>query len=87
MGELNEGALFCFWILKQMPFRHNLYRNNALNAKIALCFFINAINFYATKNNKKANIVPAVIQDIYYAFMHRDLSKESIMALAKGLVF
>jgi len=87
MGELNEGALFCFWILKQMPFRHNLYRNNALNAKIALCFFINAVNFYAVKNGKKANIVPTVIQDIYYAFMYRDLSKESIMALAKGLVF
>jgi hypothetical protein len=73
--------------IKQMPFRHSLYRNNALNAKIALCFFINSVNFYAVKNNKKTNIVSAVIQDIYYAFMYRDLSKESIMALAKGLVF
>jgi len=63
------------------------YRNDALNTKIALCFFLNAVNFYAIKNCKKANIVPTVIQDIYYAFMYRDLSKESIMALAKGLVF
>jgi hypothetical protein len=23
MGELNEGALICFWILKLMPFKHN----------------------------------------------------------------
>jgi hypothetical protein len=87
IGELNEGALFCFWILKQMPFRHNYYRNNILNVKIALCLFMNTLNFFAVKNGKKTNFTPSVIQDIYYAFIYRDLSKEAIMALAKSLVF
>jgi len=36
MGELNEGALICFWILKLMPFSHINISANELNAKIAL---------------------------------------------------
>jgi hypothetical protein len=46
-----------------------------------------SVNFFAVQNNKKANFTPSIIQDIYYAFIYRDLSKEAIMALAKGLVF
>ncbi len=87
LGELNEGSLFCFWILKQMPFRHNFYRNNFLNAKIALCVFMNSVNYYAVKNSKKANLTDSIIKDMYYSFIYRDLSKEAIMALAKSLVF
>ena len=37
MGELNEGALMCFWINKLTPFHYNGIPNNILNAKVALC--------------------------------------------------
>jgi hypothetical protein len=37
MGELNEGALFCYWILKLQPFFYTGMDSNMLNAKISLC--------------------------------------------------
>ena len=40
MGERNEGALICFWILKLMPFRHATIPNSTLNIKIAYTFFM-----------------------------------------------
>ena len=49
MGELNEGALMCFWIIK-------------------------------------LNITENIVNDIYYAFRFRDVSKESIMLIAESLI-
>jgi len=40
MGELNEGALICFWILKLIPFKHDTISTGLLNAKIAQILFI-----------------------------------------------
>jgi hypothetical protein len=87
MGELNEGSLFCFWILKLAPFRHRIYRNDSVNAKIALCLFINCLKYYANKNKLNTNLTQHIIEDMYYAFIYRDLSKESIMALAESLIY
>jgi len=86
MGELNEGALMCFWVLKLMPFSHNNIPANELNAKIALYLLNNMLLFYAGKNNKKVNISNSLDIDLYYSFRFRDLSKESIMALAKSMI-
>jgi len=36
MGELNEGALMCFWIIKLCPFTCQNIPPDILNAKIAL---------------------------------------------------
>ena len=53
MGELNEGALMCFWIVKLNPFHYNDIPNNILNAKIALCLFLNVLHYHTQKENKK----------------------------------
>ena len=87
MGELNEGALMCFWIIKLTPFSFNGISNSVLNAKIALCLFMNVIHYHTQKENKKLEISETMINDIYYAFRFRDLSKESIMILAESLIY
>jgi len=86
MGELNEGALMCFWILKLMPFSHQEIPTNELNAKIALYLFNNMLLFYARNNNRKVNITNLINNDLFYSFRFRDISKESIMTLAKSLI-
>jgi hypothetical protein len=35
----------------------------------------------------KVNATPKFLKNLYYAFIHRDLSKEAIMALAEGLLY
>jgi len=86
MGELNEGALMCFWILKLNPFHLNGIANNILNAKIALCLLMNMLHYHTQKENIKLNISENIVNDIYYAFRFRDLSKEAIMILAESLI-
>jgi len=87
MGELNEGSLMCFWILKLMPFSHQSIPSNELNAKIALYLLINMLLYYAKKNKRSVNISDSLYQDLYYSFRFRDLSKEAIMALAESMVY
>jgi hypothetical protein len=86
MGELNEGALMCFWIIKLNPFYLNGVSINILNAKIALCLFLNVLHYHTQKENIKLNITEKMINDIYYAFRFRDLSKEAIMILTESLI-
>jgi hypothetical protein len=86
MGELNEGALMCFWINKLNPFHLNGIPNNILNAKIALCLFLNILHYHTQKENIILNITENMVNDIYYAFRFRDLSKEAIMILAESLI-
>ena len=56
MGELNEGALMCFWIIKLTPFHFNGIPSNILNAKIALCLFMNMVHYHSQKGKIKLNI-------------------------------
>jgi hypothetical protein len=86
MGELNEGALMCYWILKLAPFHCIGISNNILNAKIALCLFMNMIHYHTSKENIKLNITENICNDIFYGFRFRDLSKEAIMILAESLI-
>jgi hypothetical protein len=86
MGELNEGALMCFWIVKLNPFQYNGIPNNILNAKIALCLFMNMLHYHTQKERIGFNITENMINDIYYSFRFRDLSKEAVMILAESLI-
>jgi hypothetical protein len=86
MGELNEGSLMCFWILKLMPFAHHTIPANELNAKIALHLFYNVVLYYAKKNKKRVNISQSLSRDLYYSFRFRDISKEALMALAESMI-
>jgi hypothetical protein len=86
MGELNEGALMCFWIIKLNPFHIDGIANNILNAKIALCLFMNMLHYHTQKEKMKLDITENIVNDIYYAFRFRDLSKEAVMLLAESLI-
>jgi len=86
MGELNEGSLMSFWILKLMPFSHTDIPANELNAKIALYLLNNMLLYYAKKNKRRVNISNSLCKDLYYSFRFRDISKEAIMALAESMI-
>jgi len=103
MNELNEAALFCFWILKLQPFRYvdkDDTERNTINMKIALCIFLHIINFYVEECNKKitkdnkenkkkkiVNITDDIVNNLLYSFRYRDLSKEALMSLALTLIY
>jgi hypothetical protein len=82
LGELNEGALLCFWIAKQHPFYHPKISSNTLNAKIAICLFTNAIYYYTEKMKLDKKISEHFINDLYYSLIFRDINKEALMILA-----
>ena len=87
MGELNEGCLLCFWILKFMPFKHETIPTQTFNVKIALCLFLNMLTYVASKRtNKSVNKSTELVRKLSYAFKYRDLSKESLMMIAESLI-
>ncbi|MHC6203035.1 hypothetical protein ACYULU_07560 [Breznakiellaceae bacterium SP9] len=86
MGELNEGCLLCFWILKFMPFEHETIPTQVLNVKIALCLFLNMLTYVASKRNKTVNKSMEIIRQLSYTFKYRDLSKEALMMIAEALI-
>ena len=89
MGEINEGALICFWILKLMPFQMEGISASLLNTKIAYTIFVNLLHYVANKSKKKLNVnlKSGLMDDLLYAFQYRDLSKESIMALVDSHLY
>jgi hypothetical protein len=90
LGELNEGALMCFWILKLHPFKTDpslTIPSYVLNTKIALCLFMNMVHYVARINKKRVLYNHQMMENTEYAFMFRDLSKEAIMMLAEGFIY
>jgi hypothetical protein len=86
MGELNEAALLCYWILKLHPFSCPGLDSNVINAKIGLCLFTSAIFGYQKKTYEKtASFSSQFLKDVYYSFRFRELSKEAIMLLFGSL--
>lgn len=55
MGEQKIVSLFCFWVLKLMPFRCKGKPNSLVNSKIALCAFINMLYASAFIKKKDCN--------------------------------
>jgi hypothetical protein len=86
MGELNEGALLCFWIIKLCPFTCLNIPPDILNAKIALFLLNRVLSFVAYRTHKRLCITEQIIRDLYYSFRFRDLSKESLMLLAGSMI-
>jgi hypothetical protein len=99
MGEVYEGALLCFWMLKLMPFSTASISASLLNTRIAFVIFMNMLYYVANKENEKrtkegktrpktkVNIRDKQMDDILYAFQYRDLSKEAIMAMADSHLY
>jgi hypothetical protein len=86
MSELNESSLLCFWILKLHPFFSDKMQSDILNAKIAVYLFLTAASYTARESGKHINTADKLVENFYYAFRFRDLSKEAIMALAESLI-
>jgi hypothetical protein len=86
MNELNEASLLCFWILKLHPFFSDKMQSDILNAKIAVYLFLTAASYTARASGKHINTADKLVENFYYAFRFRDLSKEAIMALAESLI-
>jgi len=84
MTELNEGVLLCFWITKQQPFYHPKIDTAKLNAKIAVCVFINAIYFYSDIIKREQKMPDHFVNDLYYDLLYKDINKESLMLLAES---
>jgi hypothetical protein len=87
MGEINEVSLICFWILKLTPFFSRTIPSSELNAKIALHIFVNMLTYVQNSEKKQVNINRQIMDDLYYAFLYRDLSKEAVMLLAESLIY
>jgi hypothetical protein len=87
MNELNETSLLCFWILKLHPFFSNSVPTDILNTKIAVYLFFTAASYSANATKKHINKAYQLVENIYYAFRFRDLSKEAIMALAESIIY
>ena len=86
MSELNEAALYCFWILKFAPFFNTTAPNMLINVDFAVHFFLKCIKYYSIKRGKNLVLTDNYVDDIKYAFKFRDISKESIMAIAEALL-
>jgi hypothetical protein len=48
--------------------------------------FIRFFHYHTQKEKIKLNIAETIVNDIYYGFRFRDLSKEAIMILAESLI-
>jgi hypothetical protein len=86
MGELNEGALLCFWIVKLNPFSSKSLSIKELNIKIALSIIGRVFNYVAKEKKMRSNLNEKMLQALYYGFHFRDLSKEALMLLMESLI-
>ena len=94
MSELNEIALFCFWIAKLKPF--SCETDHMINDKIAIFFFIHRLNknvhdFNNNPDNKgnklRLNLTSRILKIIAYDFRYRDISKEALMTIGESLIY
>ncbi|MDR2592966.1 MAG: hypothetical protein LBC59_09220 [Chitinispirillales bacterium] len=86
MSERNEAALYCFWILKLSPFFDNTCPDIEVNINFAAWLLLASVKHSCNKNGIAAISLPdKYVGDLKYAFRFRDISKESMMALAETM--
>jgi len=86
MSERNEAALYCFWILKLAPFFDGTCPNTEVNINFAAWLLLASVKYSCNKNGIATVSLPDnYVNDLKYAFRFRDISKESIMALAETM--
>lgn len=90
MSQYKQIALFCFWIIKYKPIHINdsitelnYYDKNhcTVNEAFAAYIFISQINSskILSKNQKKYYKSIEYTEDLFYKFMHHDISKEAMI--------
>lgn len=87
LGEMNETALQCFWIMKMFPFYDKNTYLSSINVKYSVFLFFRMVQYVAHKRGCKANINAKIATDLCYAFRYRDISKESLMHIAESLIY
>lgn len=90
MSQYKQIALLCFWIIKYKPIRINdpikelnYYDKNhcTVNETFAAYIFISQINSskILTKKQKEYYKSSEYTEDLFYKFMHHDISKEAMI--------
>jgi len=85
MSEWNEAALYCFWIAKLHPYLSKGKQITETNAIIAVRLLYNTVNRFRKKNGKSSVGYPCM-PNLIHAFIYRDISKESVMAIFEMLI-
>jgi hypothetical protein len=86
MSEQNAIAHYCFWILKLAPLFNKQCPNQHINTLLAIFLFVNMLKRVGRAKNKSVVFNHKFVQNIAYAFVYRDVSKEAIMAIADALL-
>ena len=89
MSQYKQIALLCFWIIKYKPLRivskqRDLiyYSKNhcTINETFAAYVFVSQIHASSiVKKQKKYYMSSAYLEDLFYKFMHHDISKEAMI--------
>lgn len=90
MSQYKQIALLCFWIMKYKPLRIKdkqtdlaYYSRNhcTINETFAAYLFVSQIftSKYIGKNQKKYYKSSPYLTDLFYKFMHHDISKEAMI--------
>ena len=86
MSEQNEAALYCFWILKLAPFFDGHAPNRYINVLFAAFLFLRVADRVGRRMSRRVKVSGKYVQNLFYAFLYRDISKEAIMGLAESLL-
>jgi hypothetical protein len=86
MSEQNEAALYCFWILKLSPFFDDKNPNSHINAFFAAFLFLRMVSRVGRRTKRSIAVDRKYVQNLFYAFLYRDISKEAIMLAAETLL-
>jgi hypothetical protein len=86
MSEQNEAALYCFWILKLSPFFDGANPNSHINALFAAFLFLRMVGRVGRRKGRVITVDRKYVQNLFYAFWYRDISKEAIMLAAETLL-
>jgi len=86
LSEQNEIALYCFWTAKLAPFFDHKRPDRPINAVFAAFMFLRMINNTGCRTRRPVLIDGKYVENLIYAFLYRDLSKEAVMAMADALL-
>lgn len=86
ISEQNETSLYCFWIAKLAPFVDRKNPDHPVNALFASFLFLRMIDEICYKTRRPVAIDRQYAENLVYAFIYRDLSKEAIMAMAEAML-
>jgi hypothetical protein len=82
LGEINEAAILCYWIIRYRPIRFKDGSFDAINEIVAYYMLIFAV---CGASQKKLSDFSSITADILYAFMNRNMTYDTMTLLAKAM--